>query len=732
MKTKSSSNQNHKSKNLTMESSVYDVYKNPIGYDIIQKLLMQMGKSENLVLNPFVKNLKLKTLIKLFKNKISQQFFDSLLFMLNRDTQEFCASKDEIVHAWWKEAVFYQIYPRSFYDSNDDGIGDLRGIIEKLDYLKELGINAIWLSPIYDSPNDDNGYDIRDYYKIMAEFGTMADFDELLSCAHEKGIRLIMDLVVNHTSDEHEWFKSALNDKNSPYRNYYFIRDDDFFDDDSPIHDKKASLNAAKVPAAAENRNLTAKTASSSSKPPVSQENREFSRETASSSSKPPVSQEKCESANETASSPKNQKNPPNNWTSFFSGSAWNHYEKQKLWALHLFSKKQIDLNWDNPSLRNDVIKMINWWLDKGVDGFRLDVINYISKTPGLPQGDKTIGQLIGFTGMEHYFYGPHLHEYLNEINQKAFSPHKAFSVGETPGLGLKMAQLVTAQERKELDMIFNFDHLETPGHVRFDDYEYDLNFYRDFIVNWMQNYGNQCWTSLFFDNHDNPRMISKVTKDKNLQVQVAKLLATMQMTLKGTPFIFQGDEIGLRNYDFTSIDQITDVESKGKYKELCAKMSETDAFKIILAGTREHARVLLPWNKNPNENHAESQNKNPQNQQKVAFFENQEIHLDVENVYKKLISLRKENLALVYGNFTLLKKKHDRFTFSREYKGETFIIDCNLGQKTRRSHKIGKNFNLIFDTYDEKANHAENLSVLKPYEARIFYWKSSSSITGQ
>lgn len=661
-----------KTKIISMQSSINDVYKNPIGHDIIQKLLMQIGKSENLVLNPLVKNLKLKTLARLTKNKISAQFFESLLAMLNSDTQELCASKGEVSHAWWKEAVFYQIYPRSFYDSNQDGIGDLRGIIEKLDYLKELGVNALWLSPIYDSPNDDNGYDIRDYYKILSDFGTMADFDELLSVAHAKGFKIIMDLVVNHTSDEHEWFKCALADKSSPYRNYYFIQDDFICDDDLQVSSSTAS----------------------------SLKKCEISKKTASSHGKVQVSLENCQSSSE---NPQNPQNPPNNWTSFFSGSAWNYYEKEKLWALHLFSKKQIDLNWDNPLVRKDIIKMINWWLDKGVDGFRMDVINYISKTQGLPQGDETIGRLIGFTGMEHYFYGPHLHEYLHEINQKAFSPHKAFSVGETPGLGMKMAQLVTAQEREELNMIFNFDHLETPGHVRFDDYEYDLNFYRDFIVNWMENYGNNCWTSLFFDNHDNPRMVSKVTKDKSLQIPVAKLLATMQMTLKGTPFIFQGDEMGLANYDFTSIEQITDVESKGKYKELCAKMNETQAFKIILSGTREHARILLPWNK---------KSKN------VKFFEAQEIREDVKDAYKKLISLRKENLALVYGNFTLLNKKTDRFTFEREYKGKKFIIDCNLGRKIRRSYKINRDFNLIFDTY---ASSKDDLSVLMPYEARVY-----------
>ena len=440
---------------LTLESKVKDLYETVIGHDALAKVLLQLNISEKAITNPIVGSLKLKTLASLTKKQLGPEFFDALLHLVNTELEQPPIKRGNITPKWWKEAVFYQIYPRSFYDTNDDGIGDLRGIIEKLDYLKELGVTALWLSPIYDSPNDDNGYDIRDYQKIMKEFGTMEDFDELLEKAHERDMKLIMDLVVNHTSDEHLWFQKALNEPESKYRNYYHFRKDD------------------------------------------------------------------------------GTKNYPNNWTSFFSGPAWNYYEEQDLWALHLFSKKQMDLNWDNPDVREDVINMINWWLDKGVDGFRMDVINYISKEEGLPEGNKMIGDLMGYPGIERYYYGPHLHEYFKEIQEKAFGPHNAFSVGETPGLGMKMARMVTAEERKELDMVFSFDHLETPGHIRMEDYKYDLNYYRDYMIDWMENYGDNCWMSIFYNNHDNPRMISKITEIKEHHQQLAILLAVMQMTLK-------------------------------------------------------------------------------------------------------------------------------------------------------------------------------------------------------
>ncbi len=608
---------------LTLDSRIGEVYAAPVGHDALGKVLMQLGISEKVLQTGLVANVRLRHLNRLTGKILGDDFFDALLHLLNSETDEPAAGDGEITPKWWKEAVFYQIYPRSFYDTNGDGVGDLRGIIEKLDYLQDLGVTALWLSPVYDSPNDDNGYDIRDYHKIMQEFGTMEDFDELLEKAHEKGIRLIMDLVVNHTSDEHEWFQQALKDKDSKYRKYYFFREDE------------------------------------------------------------------------------TGKNVPNNWTSFFAGSAWNYYEEEKIWALHLFSKKQMDLNWDNSDVREDVIKMVNWWLDKGVDGFRMDVINYISKEEGLTQGNEAIGNLMGYLGIEKYYYGPHLHQYLREIREKAFEPHGAFSVGETPGLGMKMCQLVTGEERKELDMVFSFDHLETPGHVRFDDYRYDLNYYRDYMIDWMENYGNQCWMSVFYNNHDNPRMISKINPDPAYKKSLAALLAVMQFTMKGTPFVFQGDEMGLVNYGFTSMEQITDVEAKGVYAELLEKKSEKEAFATILAGTREHTRVLLPWNACVQEYPEELK---------------QESDEEVFAVYKELIALRKCEAALVYGKFAVLNKEKNRFVYRRSLEGTEFIVDCNLSDKKKKAYQSKGRYEMIFPktVADQK--------VMQPYEARI--WK--------
>ena len=609
----------NKNKKLSYESKIGELYASPIGHDTIAKVLMQLGISEKMITNPLVSNLKLKTINNLTKKQLGTGFFETLLHLINSEKDVPVVSKGKITPKWWKEAVFYQIYPRSFYDTDGDGIGDLRGIIEKLDYLKDLGVDALWLSPIYDSPNDDNGYDIRDYKKIMAEFGTMEDFDELLSEIHKRDMRLIMDLVINHTSDEHIWFKKALEDENSEYRDYYFFR---------------------------------------------------------------------------------KGKDIPNNWVSFFSGPAWNYYRETDSWALHLFSKKQMDLNWDNPKVRDELVDMINWWLDKGVDGFRMDVINYISKEEGLPQGDDTIGNMMGFHGIEKYYYGPNLHKYLKEVQERAFAPHDAFSVGETPGVGMKMCQLLTGEERKELDMVFSFDHLETPGHVRMDDYEYDLNYYRDYMIDWMENYGNNCWMSIFYNNHDNPRMISKVTKDKSYHTALSKLLAVLQFTLKGTPFIFQGDEMGLANYDFTSIEQMTDVEAKGYYEEKCRTESSEKVFAQLLAGTREHCRVLLPWN-----------------EKLPAYHEGliQEMKEEVQKAYKDIIELRRSDKTFIYGEFEVLNKKKNRFVY-RRFEGQLeYVIDCNLNKDTCKSYFLKGDYELVYTTKGEGAE-------LSSYEARI--WK--------
>ena len=614
---------------ITLDSTMGELYESPVGHDALAKVLLQMGLPEMVITNKVVSKVKLRTIANLAKKKLGMDFFDALLHLVGLEQDEPYVSKGRIVPKWWKEAVFYQIYPRSFCDSNGDGIGDLKGILSKLDYLKKLGVDALWLSPVYDSPNDDNGYDIRDYEKIMEEFGTMEDFICLLDEVHKRDMRLIMDLVVNHTSDEHIWYQKAR--QGDPhYRDYYYFCKDD------------------------------------------------------------------------------GSHTPPNNWTSFFSGPAWNYEEDTDSWVLHLFSKKQMDLNWENPAVRGDVIAMVNRWLDKGVDGFRMDVINYISKEDGLPCGNEAIGNLMGFYGIEHYYYGPKLHRYLREIREKAFEPHGAFSVGETPGLGMKMCQLVTGEERKELDMVFSFDHLETPGHVRLEDYEYDLNYFRDYMIDWMEHYGNNCWMSIFYNNHDNPRMISKITKDASRHTALSKLLAVMQLTLRGTPFIYQGDEMGLANYDFTSMEQITDVEAKGYYEEHRKKEPKEKVFGDILAGTREHARVLLPWNKKLPPCHE-------------GLY--QKPKKEVFAAYRRLLLLRHQEKAFVYGSFRVLCKRKDRFVYARAFSGQVFVVDCNLSPRPCMAFPLKGSWQVVYGTNKKRGR------ILSGYEARIYKRKGNHHV---
>lgn len=623
---------------LDFDSRLKDVYKNPIGKDIINKLLIQLNKNRMLITNPIVGNLRIRTLADLTKKSIDRSFYQSVLDLLNseQDINPNLRSKSD--RKWWKEAVIYQIYPRSFQDSDGDGIGDLRGICSRLDYLKELGADAIWLSPIYDSPNDDNGYDIRDYFSIMKEFGIMEDFDRLLDEVHQRGMKLIMDLVINHTSDEHAWFVEALKGSEK-YRNYYHF-----------VKNKDGNL--------------------------------------------------------------------PNNWASFFGGPAWNYYEELDSWALHIFSKKQMDLNWENPDMRQDIIAMIKWWLEKGVDGFRLDVINFISKKEGLPDGDKLIGKLMGFCGVEHYFYGSKLHEYLRQLKKEAFEPYDAFTVGETPGVGMEMGKLLTAAQRKELDMIFSFDHIETPGHGKFDDYRYDLNYFKEYMIDWMENYSQYGTMSLFFENHDNPRMISKVNPNPAYRTVLGKLLAMMQLTLKGTPFIYQGQEIGAINQEFSSIEDFRDIESINLYNDLIRRQDEESALNKILAGSRDHARTPMLWNNDKNAGftcgtpwigiHTDYQKYNVETQLKDED--------SILNFYKKLIKLRKENEALIYGDIRILdKKRRDSFVYLRKLMGNMFLIECNLSQNYIVKKKKRTPCELVLSNYQGEYD------MLRPYEANLY-----------
>ncbi len=626
-------------KKLDFNSKLKEIYDNPIGHDILYKLLLQMNKKESLIKNPIIGNLRLKTVASFTKKTLGDGFFQALLNLLNSENDKPVTGEEEQKRTWWKEAVFYQIYPRSFQDSNGDGIGDLEGIIRRLDYLKELGIDAIWLSPIYDSPNDDNGYDIRDYYGIMKEFGTMEDFDRLLFEVHDRGMKLIMDLVINHTSDEHSWFQAAISDVKSQYHDYYLFQ-----------------------------------------------------------------KSKDC--------------NPPNNWTSFFSGPAWNYYKETDEWGLHLFSKKQMDLNWENEKVRNEIKNMIRWWLAKGVDGFRLDVINYISKTEGLPDGDEKIGSLMGFCGIEHYFYGPKLHTYLKELKRDAFEPYHAFTVGETPGVGMEISKLLTAVNRRELDMIFSFDHLDTPGHSKFEDYRYDLNYLKEYMCRWMEQYGCNCWMSLFYENHDNPRMISKVNPEPAYREVLAKLLAMIQLTLKGTPFIYQGQEIGSINCSFQSITDMRDVESINLYQDLLATMDEQSALKKVISGSRDHARTPMQWNMEKNAGFSEGVPWIEVNKDYVSCNVEKQLanEMSVLNFYKQLIQLRKRYQTLIYGEFEVVNRtKKDLFTYYRKDKNKSFFVECNISSNTIKRRQPVKGYQLILSNYDKGSR------CFRPYEANLY-----------
>lgn len=619
---------------LTHKSTLGDVLAHPLGRDIIHRLLLQMGVSRQTVDNPLVRQLPLSALPTLTRGRLDGAFLDTLVTLLNGETARPGAPTGRYEPTWWKEALFYQIYPKSFKDSNGDGIGDLPGILEQLDYLQTLGVDALWLSPIYDSPMADNGYDIRDYRKILAQYGTMADFRELLTEVHRRGMKLIMDLVINHSSDEHPWFQEALKDPASPQSNYYLFRDQ------------------------------------------------------------------------------------PNNWTSFFGGSAWRYFPQRNQWALHLFADKQMDLNWEEPALRRELHTMIRDWLELGVDGFRLDVINYISKSAALPDGNPAIGKLMGYFGIEHYFYGPHLHDHLRELHQEAFAPYGAFTVGETPGIGRQCAKLLTAKSRGELDLVFPFDHLMVPGKDRFDEYRYDLNYLKNFYIEWMED-GPE-WMALFFENHDNPRPISVIDPDPAHREHIAKLLALILLTLRGTTFLFQGQELGLVNQNFTDISQLRDVESLNFYDQWRQTMDEAAAFRKVLNGTRDHARTPMPWTDAIHGGFTTGIPWIPLDEDHKTCNARAQLGKadSVLNFYRQLIALRKAHPALIYGDVRFMDPLvRDRFNWQRIHGEETLFVECNLSNKPIRRSAFRPTGHCLLSNYpDEPADR------LRPYEAIL--WK--------
>ena len=549
---------------------------------------------------------------------------------------------------WWKESVVYQIYPRSFCDSNGDGIGDLNGITGKLDYLKELGIDVIWLSPVYKSPNDDNGYDISDYQAIMDEFGTMEDFDRMLATAHEKGIKIMMDLVVNHTSDEHKWFIESRKSTDNPYRDYYIWRP------------------------AKEDGSL------------------------------------------------------PNNWGSCFSGPAWEYDKTTDMYFLHLFSKKQPDLNWDNPAVRQDVFDMMNWWLKKGVDGFRMDVISLISKEPGLP--DKETG-INGYATFNVSANGPHVHEYLQEMRQKALNNADTITVGECSGVALEEAKKYARSDEKELNMVFQFEHMDVDSDEKAGKWttrKMDLRNLKKILTRWQKGLQDIAWNSLYWENHDQPRSVSRFGNDSDEYREIsAKMLATCIHMMQGTPYVYQGEELGMTNCPFNTLDNFRDLESINAFHELTeqGKMTEEDMMAAIGYKGRDNARTPMQWDDSA---YAGFSTTNPwimvnPNYTKINAKDQVNREDSVFKYYQKLIKLRHESELIVYGTYDLiLDDDKDIYAYIRTLGDEKLIVYCNFSENTREVELPEEFVNkkvLISNYSDAKANQK---ITLRPYEAIV------------
>lgn len=552
---------------------------------------------------------------------------------------------------WWKESVVYQIYPRSFCDSNGDGIGDLNGITSKLDYLKELGVDVIWLSPVYKSPNDDNGYDISDYQDIMDEFGTMEDFDRMLATAHEKGIKIMMDLVVNHTSDEHKWFIESRKSTDNPYRDYYIWRP------------------------AKEDGSL------------------------------------------------------PNNWGSCFSGPAWEYDKTTDMYFLHLFSKKQPDLNWDNPVVRQEVFDMMNWWLEKGVDGFRMDVISLISKEqPELPDKEPGIN---GYATFNVSANGPHVHEYLQEMRQKALNNADTITVGECSGVTLEEAKKYARSDEKELNMVFQFEHMDVDSDEKAGKWttrKMDLRDLKKILTRWQKGLQDIAWNSLYWENHDQPRSVSRFGNDSDKYREIsAKMLATCIHMMQGTPYVYQGEELGMTNCPFNTLENFRDLESINAFHELTeqGKMTEEEMMAAIGYKGRDNARTPMQWDDSDNAGFSGADATpwimvNP-NYTKINAKDQVSREDSVFKYYQKLIKLRHESDLIVYGTYDLiLDDDKDIYAYIRTLGDEKLIVYCNFSENTREV-ELPEEFTdgkILISNYND-AKVSEKIT-LRPYEAIV------------
>ena len=549
--------------------------------------------------------------------------------------------------AWWKEAVIYQIYPRSFADSNGDGIGDLNGITAHLDYLETLGIDVIWLSPVYKSPNDDNGYDISDYRDIMDDFGTMEDFDRLLAEAHRHHIRIVMDLVVNHTSDEHAWFIESRSSRDNPHRDYYIWKE------------------------------------------------------------------------------PKDGKEP-NNWGACFGGSAWELDEHTGMYYLHCFSRKQPDLNWENPKVRDEVFDMMNWWCEKGIDGFRMDVISMISKDPSFPDGpveDGLYGSLAPYV-----CNGPHVHEYLQEMNRRVLSHYDLLTVGEAAGVTIEEAQKYANNDGTELGMVFQFEHVElVKGPIgKWSDQKPKLRDFRRVMNKWQYELEGKAWNSLFLDNHDQPRVVSRFANDsEQYRVVSAKMIATCLHMLKGTPYVYQGEELGMTNAYFDRLEDYRDIESINAFHQYVDSglVTAEDMMRYLKEISRDNARTPMQWDDSRNAGFTTGTpwiNVNP-NYPKINA---QAAVADPDSVfhyYQELIRLRHTLPVIVYGKFEgLLEDSETIYAYRRLLDGQILTVACNFTDQEQAC-------DLCEDPAAREliSNYkTHKTGTLQPYEARVILQK--------
>ena len=551
---------------------------------------------------------------------------------------------------WWKEAVAYQIYPRSFMDSNGDGIGDLRGIITKLDYLKDLGVDVIWICPMYKSPNADNGYDISDYQDIMEDFGNMKDFDELLAGVHERGMKLIIDLVINHTSDEHPWFIESRSSKDNPKRDWYIWEE------------------------------------------------------------------------------AKNGKEP-NNWESIFSGSVWEYDEKTKEYFMHLFDKKQPDLNWENKDVRFALYDMINWWLDKGIDGFRVDAISHIKKEPGFPDlpNPKKLDYVPSFDYMMNV---DGIQKFLQELKEQTFARYDIMTVGEANGVKIHQADEWVGEKNGKFNMIFQFEHLGLWN--KGDEGGIDLLQLKETFTKWQKGLEGNGWNALFLENHDQPRSVSTWGNDKEYLVESAKVLGALYFFMQGTPYIYQGQELGMTNVKFDTIDQYDDVAMKNLYRIESAKGEEhaQKVMELIWKNGRDNSRTPMHWNAEENAGFTTGTPWLGVNENYKTINVEAQWHdpKSVLSFYRDMIKLRKEEEVFVYGNYDLILEEDENiYAYTRTLNGSTGLVICNTSaEEVEYSYEKlpVSSTALKLQNYDVEEHKGETTFTLKPYETRVYVVK--------